>query len=626
MEIIVGLLEIIVIVLAANSAGGFLKRVISPGESFFCDSLLEEIISIALGLIIISYCLFFLVSMRWISREILWFFLLFCVFLAMLQTKALYGRAICSIKKFQPGTDGWMIFLIFYFVFIIALTFLPPSVRDELIYHLEIPKKLIESEGNVVFMNNIYAYFPGLADMFFLLGLGTAGEAAAKLFHVLSGFLLMLAVFRGASIWLSKKYAVLAVFIFLSVPSVMVIMSWAYVDLTYVFYAFLSFLILLEYIKKRNLRYIFLAGIFFGATICIKYTGLQLIALGFCLTAYARLKNKDLPLLKPVFFLAVVSLSLALPYFIKNLYITGWPLFPFETPFFQLKEGFNWDSTRASLFLRFLQAFGIPLDGGRFLSSIMATVFVFVLGQFNQPQFYEGIVGPVFLLIPILLFRKKLKADMNLVIFFSLLFMFYWAVTTRQVRFLLPVVPFLSILLAYGLEINKKKWLIFPVYLFIILNVCLGLNEILKKDPFEFWSGRLTREEYLGRQNRVYPIYAAANKLLKEGDTLYLIEMKNYVYYLDHPWESDFVFERFRVENLLNQNPTVQEISNYFDRLNITHLMVSHSSIMNEKTGLNEEAKRLFYKFLEEQSVLVAEHESYGIHQLKKSPNNSIFR
>ncbi len=617
MKIIIGLVEVIVVVLAAHSAGSLLRKLAFRGKHFFRDSLLDEIVSIALGLIFISYCLFFLVSMRWVSQEILWFFLLFCALLSIPRLKALFRQAIRSIKNFRFGTDGWIIFLVIYFVFMIALASLPPSVRDELIYHLEIPKRLIESKGDVVFTNNICAYFPKLAEMFFLLGLGTAGEAAAKLFHVLSGFLLMLVVYRGASIWLDKKHSLLAVSIFLSVPSVMVIMSWAYVDLTYVLYAVLSFLMLIEYTKKKDLRHVFLAGIFFGATICVKYTGLQLVALGFCFIAYARLKDKDLSLLKPIFFLGIVSLVVALPYFIRNWNITGWPLFPFEVPGFHLKEGFNWDSSRASLFLEYLQTYGIPLGGGKLLNSILAPVFVFVLGQFNKPQFYEGMLGPAFLLIPFLLFRKKLRAGMNLVIFFSLLFMFYWAVTTKQIRFLLPVIPFLSILLAYGLEINKKKWLIFIVCLFIILNTGFGLNEILKKGPFEHWSGRLTRGEYLGRQNRVYPIYAAANKLLKEGDTLYLIHMKNYGYYLDHPWESDFVFERFRVENLLNQNPTIQEISDYFARLNITYLMVNHAPIMHEKAGLREDAKRLFYRFLREKSVLAAEHESYGIYRLR---------
>lgn len=617
MSLIIGLFGFIVVVLAADSVGNLLRRLTLRGKHFFRDSLLDEVVSIALGLIFISYCLFFLVSMRWVSREVLWFFLLFCVFLAIPRFKVLFRQAIRSIKKFHLGTDGWIIFLVIYFAFMIALTTLPPSVRDELIYHLEVPKRLIESKGDVVFMNNIYAYFPKLADMFFLLGLGTAGEAAAKLFHVLSGFLLMLVVYRGASIWLNKKYSILAVSIFLSVPSVMVIMSWAYVDLTYVLYAVLSFLMLLEYTKQKDLRHVLLAGVFFGATICVKYTGLQLVALGFCFIAYARLKDKDLSLLKPILFLGIVSLILALPYFIRNWHITGWPLFPFEVPGFHLKEGFNWGSSRASFFLKFLQTFGIPLGGGKLLYSILAPVFVFVLGQFNKPQFYEGMLGPAFLLIPVLLFRKRLKADMNLVIFFSLLFMFYWSVTTKQIRFLLPVIPFLSILLAYGLEINKKKWLIFLVCFFVILNIGFGLNEILKKDPLKYWSGRLTREKYLGRQNRVYPIYAAANKLLKEGDRLYLIHMKNYAYYLDHPWEGDFVFERFRVENLLNQSSTIQEISDYFGELNITHLMVNHTPIMNERTGLREDVKKLFYRFLREKAFLAAEHESYGIYRLK---------
>jgi hypothetical protein len=616
LHVILGVVGVIVVVVAADSAGTLFRWLIFKGKQFFRDSMLDEVVSIAIGLIIISFFLFFLVSAHLVSREILWSFYLFCALLSIPRFPILLRRCIPSIKKFHLHTDGWIILLIIYFVFMILLTSLPPSVRDELIYHLEIPKRLIESKGDIIFTNNIYAYFPKLADMFFLLGLGTVGETAAKLFHVLSGFLLCVVIYRITFSWLGKKHAALTVGIFLSIPSVMVIMSWAYVDLTYVLYIVLSFLMLLEYTKQKELEHVVLAGLFMGATICIKYTGLQFVALGICFLAYAKLKERSIPLIKSILIIGIISLTLALPYFIRNWQMTGWPLFPFEVPGFQLNEGFNWDSTRAALYLRWLQTFGIPQGGGEILYTILAPVFVFVLGQFNEPQFYEGMLGPVFLLIPILLFRRKLKLEMNLLVFFSLLFIFYWAVTTKQVRFLLPVMPFLSILLSLGLQSHKKKWLTVLVCFILITNSAVGLNEIIKKGPLGYWSGRVSRAEYLGRQNRVYPVYAAANKLLRAGDKICLVHMKNYVYYLDHPWESDFVFERYRIENLLNRNPSIQGISDYFERLHITHLMLNHASIMNEMTGLEEDRQGLFARFLREKSILVFRHEAYGIYLL----------
>lgn len=617
MRIALGIVGVIVVVLAADSAGNLFRRLILKQKQRFSDSGLDELVSIALGLIFISYLLFFLVSMNWISQNILWFFLLFCVFLAAPRFHVLFRLAVSSIGKLNVRRDIWIIFLILYFVFMIALTTLPSSVRDELIYHLEIPKRLIESGGEVTFTNNIYAYFPRLADMFFLLGLGTAGEATAKLSHVLSGFLLMIVIYRVALNWLGKKYAILSVGVFLSIPSVMVIMPWAYIDLTYTLYAVLAFLMLFEYTKRRDLGWIILAGVFFGVTICIKYTGLQLTALGICFVVYAKLKDRNLVLFTPLILLGIIPLVLAFPYFIRNWAVTGWPLFPFEVPGFYLKLGFNWDPTRAKLYLTWLQTFGTPFGIGALQSMMLAPLFVFVLGQFNKPQFYEGMLGPVFLLIPFLLFRKKLRPEVKQVVFFSLLFIFYWAVTTKQVRFLLPVMPFLSILLAYGLQSHKKKWLIVLVCVLIMMNAAVGLNEIIKRGPFGYWSSKMSREEYLGKHNRVYPVYAMANKLLRAGDKIYLVHMKNYGYYLDHPWEGDFVFERYRIENLLNRNPSIQEISDYFDHLGITHLILNHAPIMNEVTGLEEDQQRLIARFLSEKSVLVFRHETYGIYLLK---------
>jgi len=556
--------------------------------------------------------------MRWIHREILWVFLFICSGLGLPQFRILFKRVNQFIREFRFGRDSWVLFLIIYFAFMIVLTTLPPSVRDELIYHLEIPKRLIESQGDIVFTNNIYAYFPNFADMFFLLGLGTAGEAAAKLFHVLSGFLLTLLIYRTASLWLDRKRAILTVFIFLSIPSVMVIMSLAYVDLTYVFYTVLFFLTLLEFINKRDIHHVILAGIFLGATVCIKYTGLQLTGLGLCFVLYAKLKRKDLPLIRPIVILGFLSVALALPYFIRNWIITGWPYFPFALPGFHLRQGFNWDLTRANLFLRWLQNFGNPIVASPLWNIIIAPVSVFILGQFNKPQFYEGMLGPVFLLIPLLLYRRKLNPDMSLIAFFSMIFLFYWAVTTKQIRFLLPVVPFLCLLLGYGLQICKKKWMTFLVWLFILLNVSLGLNEILKKKPFMYWSGRWTKEQYLAKQNRVYPAYQMANRILQNGDKLYLIHMKNYGYDLDLPWEGDFIFERYRIQNLLDQNPTVQEIAEYFNQLSVTHLMVNLTGISDETTGLREDAKTLFSRFLREKTALVGQHETYGIFYLNK--------
>ena len=47
---------------------------------------------------------------------------------------------------------------------------LPPVATDEMIHHLAVPRQMLEAGGTVPFPDNIYAYFPPLGEMLFLLG------------------------------------------------------------------------------------------------------------------------------------------------------------------------------------------------------------------------------------------------------------------------------------------------------------------------------------------------------------------------------------------------------------------------------------------------------------------------
>ena len=82
-------------------------------------------------------------------------------------------------------------------------------------------------------------------------------------------------------------------------------------------------------------------------------------------------------------------------------------MFPFPLPFFSLKPGLNWDPDRAGHFLRFLQAFGASPDSGTLADTLLAPFRVFLQGRFDNVRFYDGILGPVFLLVPLLFLSEK---------------------------------------------------------------------------------------------------------------------------------------------------------------------------------------------------------------------------
>ena len=439
-------------------------------------------------------------------------------------------------------------------------------MNDEMIYHLAVPKTLLAAHGGFPFHDNIYAFFPQLGEMSFLLGLGTAGEAAAKLFHVASGFLLFLAVHRFALRLTDRKHARIAAAALLTVPSVMAIMSLAYVDLTFALFTFLAVVSVREYFEGRDPAHALLAGLMLGGAVGVKYTGLQMTALVLCLLAIRRLKDRDLPIARPAALIALAAGLCALPWLARNLLVTGWPMFPFPLPAFDLRPGFNWDPDRAGLFLRFLQSFGASPDGGTLADTLLAPIRVFIQGRFDSVRFYDGVLGPVFLLVPLLVLPKKRRQGIGALLTFSLIFILYWAFSTKQVRFLLPLVPILCVALAYACRAWKKAWLTGLVALLLLFNLGIGAKELAKRAPWELWSGKMTREPYLERHVPVLAFYADAAAHLGPGDKLYLIHMRNYGYYLDVPWTGDFVFERYRLEKLLDGGAAGPDIAAFFAR------------------------------------------------------------
>jgi hypothetical protein len=618
MKLFLSLLLVLAVALAADTLGRGLRRLLFRGKSLFADEALDEIVSVAFGLIVLSHALFLMTLIHAVSRRSLWAFAAACAALAVPAALRLAPRWLRYARSLRPRKDAWIFAFMAYFVLMAAMAALPANERDELIYHLEIPKRILANGGDLAFRDNFYGYFPHFGEMFFLLGLGTAGEAAAKLFHLLSGLLLAGAIARAAAAWMDRKRALLAAALFLTVPSVAAMMSWAYVDLTFALYAVLALLFVLEFIKRREPHLVVPAGIFLGATASVKYTGLQLAALTICLLALFRLKDAKLPLVRPALILCGLCVLVAGPYYVRTWLLAGWPLMPFATPGFSLKQGINWDPERAGLYLRWLQTFGVPVGSEGFLASLAAPVLVFLKGRFDNVRWFDGVLGPVFLLVPFLWPRKKAGIEMRFSGVFSLLFLFYWTFTTKQARFLLPVVPFLCILLAGALDRRKRKGAaLAAVGLLMLFNAYGGARRILEERPFAFWVGGETRAQYLAEQIDVYPMYARANELLGPDDNLYLVHMRNLGYFLDKKWEADFVFERYTLDKALAGASAAGDIEAFFRGRGVTHLMINTGPLFAPAGGLEAREKAFFEEFLASCAVPLATQGAIGLYRLK---------
>ncbi len=570
----------------------------------FGQSSVQKAAETSIGLLLLSHFIFLLSSLHLLSTRVLFLLLVALGFIAAAGLFSFLRTSPQQTPSLPACKNGWIaafaVFALLYGGWIVACAGLPPSDRDELIYHLEIPRQFLAHGGLFQFRDNIYGYFPQLGEMLFLFGIGTSGVIAAKCYHMLYGVLLAAELYGFSRASLDRKHSLLTVLIFLSVPVVIVTMPLAYVDLAFALYTFLALIGLLRFFETTQLRWAVLAGIFTGAAMATKYTGIQILILLICLLllGHAFHRRKCWP--HDAWILTLAALFVFFPYLWRNWSFTGWPLFPFATGPFSLNPAINWDPERARLYLAWLGTFGAPIGGQTLGHILFAPVLVFITAKFNDPQYYEGMLGPIFLLTPLFLVRaqgEKPKAVRWLGLF-SVLFLFYWALTTRQSRFLIPILPVLSFLLVYSLASLKKKSLYALVAVLILFNFWAGVKETWGKDPFPFWRLKESREGYLERQWPGARIYREANQQLGPADRLYLINMKNYGYYLNVPFRADYIFERYNLDQALAHTFSADPLRHFLKHEGISHLLVNESSLLSPDLGLEPGPLAVFKDFL----------------------------
>jgi len=566
------------------------------------DRHISDLFRIGSGMILLSLGLFCGLAFGIAGPRMLWLTAGICLLLGIPEAWRL-GRSAGNVFKNHTFA---IVFLTVYFAFQAALASLPPYARDELIYHLFVPKMWLSSGGRYFFADNIYAYFPQLAEHCFLLGLGTSGETAARFFHAAWGFLLALTLYRFSRKWLGRVPAWMTVFVFLAVPSVMEVMSCAYVDLTFSFYVLLALILFGAYQEKRDWKILGACALMTGGAAAVKYTGIQLALILACLHLVLNLQRSEKKMVLPeLLCLGGIPALVLAPYLVRNLILTGWPLFPFPLPGFSL-HSVNWDAERARLFVEWLQTFGTRIGSEAVWDVVFAPVRVFFAARFNDHALFEGMIGPVFLMIPFLYPRRKSFGEVRIPALFSLFFLFYWTLTTRQVRFLFPALPVLSFLLVFGVWRTGKRAVLVAAMLISLGFAVFGVLEIARVKPHLYWAGKEDRNGFLSRQVDVFPIYREAAGAVKGGGRLYLLDAKNYGYLLDGPWTADYVFEHYSLERFLKTATKPEEVAGFFASGGATHLLMNPGVVFSETMGLEPEAIGLFAAFLKTRAVPLA--------------------
>ena len=524
-------------------------------------------------------------------------------------------------KSFLPrGLSLWekaaLFFLAIAFTLNLLLVLTPAIGKDALIYHLAVPKSFIAHHGFCSIEGNIFSHYPLNMEMLYVVALTLRGEVLAKGLHFTMAMLILSGMWGFSNVYLKKGMPrFLTLLIFFSIPSVFVAAHVAYNDLTVAFYSFLAVYAFLNWFEREKPPWLVLCGVFCGLALSTKYTALFSLFVG-CLGIFWACRSKNETWQQAFGFVMIFLMGTFMagcPFYIRNWAVTGNPFYPF---LYQLFGGKGLDPELARLYDLFVQSLGM---GRGVLDYLLLPWNLSVNAKMGSPQF-DGIIGPIFMLtLPFVIGIRKIPIGLKIVSVYSLLTFMFWAASAQQIRYLMPILPFLSILAGYIFHYySQRRYL--SICLGVVILVGIGFNgyhlvkDFSKINPTAVVTGKETKNGFLTRTVPGYEMYRYVNDTLSKDSKLLFVYMKNFGYLSDRSFYSDSMFESYTVQKILSDAPSPGGVVAALRAKNFTHILCDLRYVYGRMSTFTPKQKKRF-RALEERYLELIKGEK-GVYRL----------
>jgi hypothetical protein len=575
---------------------------------WFDDSTpVEEIVfSAALGLGALSLLTFGLGLVGLFHRWLFWLLLVVLAVVLYPQMKAIASQLREGL--ILPTGTRLNQALALYLGFILVLAFFqcltPPTAWDSQVYHLTGPQLYLQAHRLPVDMDIPYLGFPPLLEMLFTAGMLLKGHVVARLIHYAYGLLTLLALFAFAGRYFNRKVAWLSMAVFYSIPSLVLVSTWAYVDLGLIFYEFTAFYAFMRWLEardkwpgfgnpgqtraeERDKRWLALAAVLCGLAMGVKYTSV-ILPITLALMIALRFRQEGLKETgKALLLFGLLAVVVASPWYLKNFFSTGNPFYPF------LFGGTYWDEFRAWWYSR--AGTGLAFTAPWRL--LVAPLEITVLGTQGKES-YDATIGPVLLtVIPLLaLVWRKIAPEERRVIGWTLLvclvqylFWLYGVAQSAllvQTRLLFPIFALLAIVAGYTVDrlvLLTRRAFSLQWFVTTVLLLALGLNAVssalhfISDSPLSYMAGFESRESYLTRHLGLYytTMVHINENLPPSARVLFLWEPRSY--YCQRDCWPDTLLDKFK--HLTYKYHDAEGIAAYLHREGVTHLLLCQSGL-----------------------------------------------
>jgi hypothetical protein len=489
-----------------------------------------------------------------------------------------------------------VISLLAFIEIVLALT--PPIARDVLIHHLAIPKLWLKHGGFYDIPWAEFSYYPMNVDLLYLVPLYFGNDIIPNFIHMSFGVGTACLIYFYLQNKLGRLAGLLGVVIFISTPIIVRMSTTAYVDLGLVFFTTASVLAFIRWRDKeyKEHRWLFISSIAMGFALGTKYNALIVwfflsLAIVF---VYSRDTGKQGKAISYGSFFFVVSLIIFSPWLIKNMVLTGNPLYPLFKNVFNSNMAndsgaysvVSGDSYMGMFKMREL------LYGENIWEILLIPIRFFFQGQDNSMRYFDGVLNPILILaVPFAFINRKANVDKLIFLFFSLfLILAAFFLDQLRIRYFLPVVPFLVILTVIGL-VNIFTWLAYRVGPFKELYICglliilmilaakniIYLNNYFQSiQPLNYILNKESKNEFITRHDRSYPAISYINKHTPENARIRLILLAGRGYYLERIYEEDTSYGIDIIRGLVNASGDDKSFQRYLDSLTCTHLLIRY--------------------------------------------------
>ena len=517
---------------------------------------LEKLVALGFGFVALSWLGFSVCATHLLNHWLVFMVLSLTFFLGVAQI--LKQEYKSPELKYGPFT--WvMIICLGLFLFACLLGALTPAQKwDEQVYHLLLPKLYFIHSGFYNMDANVYSAFPQDQEMVYTLAMSLSDSIGAKLFHFACAVLVLAAlVLLGKEIFKDARAGVWAAVFFAFCPTFYFEAKSAYIEMSVCFFVLLSVYGAFRFKEQQSLKWLVASALLAGAGLATKYTVYAGLSANLLLIFLWSKKKR----LSKTFLYLCLAVSMLIPWFVKNLILTGNPVFPFFPGLF---HGSDWDRLFVSRWYYSLRLEGM---GRRFFDYLALFYRLFTYG--NEETFYfDARFSRMLLFIPPLSFIF-LRGRRNLWpwLWFLTVFVF-WALGPQHGRFLISGVAVLSLIAG---ATTVKMISVCGKYLGFLVGVVAFMLSLSYapyanfeiKDWLKFIAGRQTTEQYLTSHKsklglmRIDEILEI-NRKTPPGSKIFML-WENRCLYLDRDCLADSSFEASYTKHLMVELGSAEE-------------------------------------------------------------------